>query len=526
MDMRLRPARPVPELVSSVADRAMVTTSHPLATEAGLNALRAGGSAVDAYVAAAAVQTVVEPTMTSLAGGFSVTVFDPATGASRSTSGLAPLPAAEDGELDDDARLSGRTIVAPGWVQGAHAAWATWGRLQWRDVLAAALDAAREGFVVDQQLWGYMFEYRLAMGRYAPGRAVWFPDGTMVGAGDVLRQPALAETLEGLSEDGPDFFYRGDFARRYVEVAQRAGGRLTLEDLELCLTQLGAVTDVAALPLAGGGEVHGDGGLYALALNLAHVGGLGARALPTEDPETLFLQMRIVEECWHEGLRVGEVAFGTAADVSATQDALAEAVSPEAAARLWAQVESGPSRPFDGMNLNTNAIVVVDENGLVAHGTHSTSSVPFGVGFMVDGVVVPKAMYHFSRPLPPLPFGLGTSLLVVRDGRPLFAAGSPSISLFQNLFQNALNVLEWGMDPGVSVGRPRFGASHFPSRRAMVETSFGDEHLDALERRGLAVTRVSPFEPELGSCHAVAVSADGRLHGAADPRRLGRAAGY
>jgi gamma-glutamyltranspeptidase/glutathione hydrolase len=526
LEVRGRPARPDPTFVSAQAGSSMISTSHPAATEAGVTALRAGGSAVDAYVAAAAVQTVVEPTMTSLAGGFSIKVFDPATGASRSVAGVGALPAGEDGDLPPGDVLSGRTIVAPGWVRGAHSAWRQWGRLPWADVLADALSCAREGFVVDQQLWGYMFEYRAAMGRHPAGREVWFPDGAMVCVGDLLRQPALARTIEQLAEQGPDFFYRGDFARNYVDVAREAGGRLTLDDLEACAEQSGTPTAVPSTPLADGSELQGAGGLYALALNLAAVGGLFDRALPSEDAETLYLQLRIVEECWHAGLALGERDFGRVDDESTLFEAMVDAVSPAAAEALWPTVKDGTPRPFDGMNLNTNGIVVIDESGMVAHGTHSTSSIPFGVGYMVDGVVVPKAMYHFSRPQVALPFGLDTSFLALRDGKPLFTAASPSISLFQNLFQNGCNVLGWQIDVGESVGRPRFGASHFPSTAPMVESSMGDQIVDEVERRGLPVTRVSPFEPELGSCHAIHVLADGTLDGAADPRRLGRAAGY
>lgn len=85
----------------------MISTSHPLATQSGLDALHRGGTAVDAYLAAAAV---------------------------------------------------------PGWVSGAHTAWQRWGRLAWADAFSDALVYAREGFVVDQQLWGTMFVYRAVQG--------------------------------------------------------------------------------------------------------------------------------------------------------------------------------------------------------------------------------------------------------------------------------------------------------------------------------------------------------------------------
>jgi len=134
--MGMRPSRPDPASVSATAGKAMISTSHPLATEAGLAALRRGGSAVDAYLAAAAVQTVIEPTMTSLGGGIGLTIYDPSTGKSRAVGAAAGLPAAEKGgPLDDDAYWSGRTVTVPGWVSGAHSAWKRWGKLKWAELI-------------------------------------------------------------------------------------------------------------------------------------------------------------------------------------------------------------------------------------------------------------------------------------------------------------------------------------------------------------------------------------------------------
>ena len=115
------------------------------------------------------------------------------------------------------------------------------------------------------------------------------------------------------------------------------------------------------------------------------------------------------------------------------------------------------------MNMDTNAIVVVDETGMVAHGTHSTSGTPFGVGLMVDGVVLTRPLYYFARPIVTMPVGWGTSLLALRNGRPVFTAGSPSVSAVQNVLQNTMNVLEWGVDPGESVQQPLFGSPLYPA---------------------------------------------------------------
>jgi len=518
----MRPSRPDPASVSAVGRKAMISTSHPLATEAGLAALREGGSAVDAYLAAAAVQTVIEPTMTSLGGGLVMSVYEPSTGKSRIVGGTNLLPAAETaGEFDDEAYWSGRTVTMPGWVCGAHAAWRKWGRLTWGRLWSEALACARDGFVIDQLLWGTMWEHRAVPGMYAEGQQVWCPGGRLVSMGEVLRQPGLARTIEQLAEQGPDFFYQGAFAGRYVETARSAGGRITLEDMAAA-QQMAFERELPALRLANGYELHTGGLMYALALNLATIGGLGKRGRPSEDAESLYLSMRIVEETWHHCL---SFAHGSASREEALWKAVV-AASPEEAEKLWPRVLAGPPRAFDGMNMDTNAIVVVDEWGMVVHGTHSASGTPFGVGLMVDGVVLTRPLYHFARPVVTMPVGWGTSLLALRDGRPVFTAGSPAISAVQNVLQNTMNVLEWGMEPGESVSQPLFGSPIYPSQRPMVEATMGEAIIAGVERRGLKVRRVSPWEQEMGSCHAVHLGEDGALRGAADPRRLGRAAGY
>ncbi|MFE0154854.1 gamma-glutamyltransferase [Nonomuraea sp. NPDC059007] len=503
-----RPALPDPEHISATGRHGMISTSHPAATRAGVAALRRGGSAVDAYLAAAAVQTVVEPTMTTLAGTMFISVYDPADGRSRFLGHLGTIPAAEDGDLDEAARLSGRTVVAPGWPRAAHEAWSRWGRLPWAELFGEARVAAREGFVADELLWGWAFEFRRAAGRFEAGRDIWFPGGRLFRVGEVLRQPALGRTIEQLAEQGPGYIYEGEFARRYVETARRAGGRITLDDMAASTVTEG---DLTPLPVAGGLELHTSGPLYALLLSLSELAG-------TDD---LYTRMRIVEEAWHHGL----------ADVSAGYRVrepgdMAAAVSPETAERLLLQVLKGEPRPFEAMNLGTNAIVAVDERGMIAHGTHSATSTPFGAGLTVDGVIVPRPMFMCADPVVPIPDGWSTSLLALRDGRPVYAAASPSISALQNVFQNAANVLRHGMSPKESVLRPMFGASMYPSRRPMVEATIGEDVIAEVERRGLGVTRVSPWEVEMGSCQAVAIDEDGTLHGVADPRRLGSAAGH
>ena len=220
--------------------------------------------------------------------------------------------------------------------------------------------------------------------------------------------------------------------------------------------------------------------------------------------------MRIVEEVWHAGFR-----YPAATHDKLTSQAFAE--------DLWRTIEHGPSRPYVPITAGTNAIVTADERGMIACGAHSSGSTPFGTGLMVDGVTIPRPTTWYAVPAP-MPPGISGAHMVLRDGKPVLATASPSVSFFPNILQNTVNVLEFGMDVGSSVRQPRFAAPHYPSTRPMVEAGFSDKVLRGLAARGMAFQRVSPYDPEAGSCHAVHVTPNG-LAGAADPRRLGRAQG-
>lgn len=187
-------------------------------------------------------------------------------------------------------------------------------------------------------------------------------------------------------------------------------------------------------------------------------------------------------------------------------------------------IEGGPPRPYKGISAGTCAITVVDEDGNVACGTHSSSSSPYGTGIVVDGVVINRVIYHRKATLPA---GVTTSFMLFKGGKPAWIVGSPSRSFFSTVLQNTVNVIEFGMDPWESVNQPLFGAPgpEYPGEE--IETYFPETHLAALEGRGMEIMPVGPWEIHMGSCQAILIDREaGRIHGVADPRRLGMAKGY
>lgn len=370
--------------IAATAREAMVSTDHPLATAAGLDMLSRGGSATDAYIAAALVQAVLMPTMTSIAGGLGLNWFDAKTGRTTMVAGDFRTPAAEPGDWDEAGADSGRTVCAPGWLNGCAAAWRRWGRLDWRALFEHAIAHARDGFEVFPKLQSVMHVNRYWMARFPEAQRIWCPGGYMVATGDRLVQADLARTLERLQDD-PDlhWFYTGDFAERYVAAARTDGGRITMEDMAAHRDNA-KVQNAVPVGTYRGYDVHAPGAtLVALALALAEHGDLRALGTPMDNPEIVYRQMRIMEEIWHAGLERGVALGATNVTSENTQPP-----SPELVERLWRRIADEPSRPYDPLNPGTNALSVMDRDGNVAYNAHSCTGRPFGTGLVVDGVVL------------------------------------------------------------------------------------------------------------------------------------------
>jgi gamma-glutamyltranspeptidase/glutathione hydrolase len=213
----------------------MAATSHPLATLTAIDTLRAGGNAVDAAIAAVAVQCVVDPHMTGI-GGDCFALYAPNGGAITAFNGSGrSAKAASLDELRDKGwttipDTSAHAVTVPGAIDAWCQLNETHGRLGLDKVLAPAISAAREGYVVTPRVahdWA-LTAHRLEA--HAPARAQFLPGGKAPRAGDRMANPALADTLESIGRRGRDAFYTGAAAEEMAAVLQAEGGLHTEED--------------------------------------------------------------------------------------------------------------------------------------------------------------------------------------------------------------------------------------------------------------------------------------------------------
>lgn len=504
----------------------LVVTSHPIASRVATDVLRDGGNAADAALAASVTQTVVEPHMTSLCGVLSMLHHDGTTGEATYLNGSMDRPRALDSFTEADLP-TGRSVAVPGFWAAFEAALSRHGSLSTARLLAPAIELAEDGFEIHPFLYGMAFEKLATIGRSVTGREVFLPHGSLLEVGDVLRQPQLAKTLARLVEDGSDHFYRGAFAQRLVDTAAAAGGVITREDLEAYAVRWMEPArgtyrgyDVIGSPPPDRGGTH-----VIEILNLVEQIPLQDWGPASESPDTLYWLARFCGEVYLDGF--------SQRDPRDFHVPLERITSKAHAAERFERMQRGlplsvPRPAYPG----SNHVTVVDADGNVASVLHSIMSMPWTNGLFVDGVQVWAGAVHFLGNLP-RPGGRGSCFvaptLVLRDGVPVLSAGSPSQGLIQNIVQNTLNILDFGLDIETSVHRPRFGGP--TSIESVVgggpptytcEVDLDEAVRREVERRGVRLEVVNPWNLHHGSYEGIHL-VDGVAHACADPRRAGSA---
>ncbi len=238
-----------------LAPRGMVVAEHPLGAEVGAGILKRGGNAVDAAVATAFAMPVVEPFMSSMAGGGTMLVHLAKSGEALCVDFNVEAPAAahetcfELGEgistglfpwrqTVDDANVFGpRSVAVPGSVAGLTLALERWGTMELADILQPAITLADEGFVPDWYVALNVALFCQELAAFPATAKNYLRDGHYVyrtpglGDGEVFRQPDLARSLRLIAKDGPVAFYKGAIAQAIHEEMWVRGGMLTKDDL-------------------------------------------------------------------------------------------------------------------------------------------------------------------------------------------------------------------------------------------------------------------------------------------------------
>ena len=512
----------------------VAVSTHPLATAAAIDMLKLGGNAVDAICSASVAQAVVEPHMTTLSGVFSMLYYEAATGTLSYVNGSANAPEGHPvfkGEIANISELlstgsrDGSLCPVPGFWGGLEAAHDRFGALSRKTVMAPAIHYAREGFEIHPFLWGEMFIESANIGAAEQGLEMYFRDRRLLNTGEKLVQSRHADTLERLAEEGSDYFYRGEFAERYAAAVQAAGGYVTIDDMAAWQP----IWDEPVRATYRGYEVAGspapDFGGQALVeiMNMVELIDLQAQGPAYASAQTTLKLMQIIGQVY---------ADAVTARFKGKVPPVEKAVSKEFAQERFAALSGRPKSPYDDFATvpppGSNHLTVVDGEGNVATVLHSVMSLPNTTRIYVDGVYACAGLVHLGSGIPGEDRRIHARVcpnMFLHNGKPVLASGSPSVSLTENIVQNAINMLDFGHDIASSVHLPRFGGSDMTNFKAlMIEPDMGDRTIAHLKENDAIVSVVNPWNWTHGSFDGVRIDpGTGIASACGDPRRTAQA---
>lgn len=525
----------------------MVVSPHSLASQAGVAILQAGGSAIDAAIATAAVLAVVYPHMTSVGGDAFWLIHDARTGAVQALDAAGAAPAAatidwfrERGLAEIPLRgVVPATVTVPGAVDGWCEAHARHGRLPLSADLAAAVRYAREGFPVTQRLAEWIERNADALAVDPAATRIFLAGGRRPAVGRRLVNPDLARTLERLGAAGRAGFYEGETARALARWSRERGGFFTERDLA---AQRARWTEPISATYRGV-TIHEtpppSQGLSVLqALRLVESYDLGA--LPYLGPDHVHLLVQAKQIAFHDRDRF-------VADPAFVPVPVARLLSPAYIAERRRLIDPARALPWDrvpsagSLTGDTVYVGAVDDAGNAASLIQSLYF-GFGAGVVAEetGIVLQNRGAYFSldpdhpnrlepgkRPLHTL-----IASLAFRDGRLwqvmgcMGADGQPQIHL-----QVYTALIDFGLDIQRAVEAPRWLAGRFALGDARdllnLEGRFADATVAELARRGHAINRWTAWNELAGHAHGITLDpASGARVGGADPRSDGAAIGY
>ncbi|MDO6585067.1 gamma-glutamyltransferase family protein [Salipiger sp. 1_MG-2023] len=518
-----------PETLSS---NAMIATSHPLATAAGVEILTSGGSAVDAGLAALAVQCVVDPLMTGI-GGDCFALYAPKEGGVKALNGSGRAPAGATvaalkaaGLSDEIPQTSPHAVTIPGAISAWCLLHRDHGTLPMARLFARAIGYAENGFPVTPRVAADWAENAALIGQDAPAAAVFLPQGRAPRVGEIIRQPLLADRLREIAEKGAAGFYTGDTAASMAAHLQSLGGLHSEADFHAGENQAFWTTPISAryndldifeCP------PNGQGVAALLILRILSKFDLGPD-LPLAD--RIHLHAEATKLAYHHRdalLADPEQCPGLAetllsdavVDTLAARIDMARAMPPA----LWDEPEHEDTIYLSVVDADGNALSLINS---IFHGFGSTRLDPkTGVLFHSRGASFrliethPNAIAPNKRPMHTIIPGMA-----VQDGKavmPFGVMGGHYQAAGQAAFVSGVSDL--GLDLQAAMDAPR---SFAVGEVLQIEPGVPQDVREALQARGHTLqVMTSP----LGGSQAIRIG-DGVLHGGSDSRKDGSALGF
>ncbi len=532
----------------------MVSAANPLASQAGLNILEAGGTAMDAAVAVQLVLNLVEPESSGIGGGAFLLYWDASEKKLVTYDGRekAPMSATpeyfqkEDGSTMKwrEAVTGGLSVGVPGTLKLLETAYKDHGIHPWKELVTPAIDLAENGFPVTEKLSASIAAAaERGLKTFAQARDYFYnEDGTAIAAGTVLKNQPFADALKMIAEQGSAPFYTGAIAESIVDAikTETNTGQMTMEDLAAYEV---IVREPVCFPYRAY-EICGMGPPTSGGLTMGQILGIVSEYdLPSMGPTS---------EAWHLIIEAAKLAYADRAMYMADSDFVdipdgllnkdylstrAALIDPD---KTMGKASAG-TPPWDEAQRyapdtqlerpGTSHFSIIDRYGNMVSIT-TTIETGFGSRVMAHGFLLNNELTDFSfaaekegKPVAnrveggKRPRSSMSPTIVFKDGRPVLLTGSPGGSRIINyVTQSVIAILDWGMDPQDAVAMP-----HIVNRNGKTDLEQDTDAVNLqadLEARGHEVN----IRELKSGLHSILIDQLG-FYGAADPRREGVAMG-
>ena len=495
----------------------MVISANALASRIGAEALEEGGGAVDAAVATAFALAVTHPAAGNIGGG-GFLLFRAANGQTAAYDFRETAPAGSSstmfmkaGKYDPDLHHKGYLSVGvPGTVAGLHLAWKEHGRLSWKSLVEPAVMLARDGFTVSEGLAESLAGVLPSMQDFPSSVAQFSKNGQPYAAGDLLKQPLLATTLQRIADEGPAGFYEGPTAEAFERAMQIHGGLITREDLS-------RYTAIRRAPLKGSYRGYDiiamppptSGGLAIIEI-LNILEGYDLARMGAGSSSAIHLMAESMRRAFADrAAHVGDSDFNRDMPIE-------RLLSKSYAAELRRGIrrdQAGKSSPtvFDWPleSDETTHLSVVDAGGNAVSMTYTLEQ-SYGSKIVLPGggFLLNNEMGDFNA-VPALTTAeglIGTTANLAQPGKRMLSSMSPTIlakdgqlymvtgspggrTIINTVLQTILNVVDFGMNAQEAVDAGRFHHQWLPDRITYEPFSLSPDTLAALRAKGHKVTQ-------------------------------------
>jgi gamma-glutamyltranspeptidase/glutathione hydrolase len=530
-----------------IAPHGMAATSQPLATQIALDILKAGGTAVDAAIAANAALGLMEPTGCGIGGDLFAIVWNAEDRELTGLNASGRAPAAmtieyfRENGIEAIPPLGPLPVSVPGAVDGWYELHGRYGRLSMAEILAPAIRYAREGFPVSEVIAYYMGRNKRHVADYPGFAETYMPEGDTPKKGEIFKNPRLAKTYEMIAEGGRDVFYKGEIARIIDAFMAEQGGLMRYEDLASHRSEWVTPVstnyrgwDVYELP------PNGQGIAALQILNILE--DYDIRSMGFGSAAYIHLLVEAKKLAYED--RAKFYADMDFADVPV--DWLISKDYADERRKLISMTKASKSLPAGDAKLETGDTIyltVADKDGNMVSLIQSnyrgmgSGMIPGDLGFMLqDRAELFSLDPEHANALQPgkRPFHTIIPAFVMKDGEPLMSFGVMGGSMQpQGHVQIIVNMLDFGMNlqEAGDAARVRHGGSSQPTGEVMadggtvyLERGFSEETRKALEEMGHTL---GGSDGSFGGYQAILRDQqEGVYYGASEVRKDGQAAGY